>query len=142
MLTTILTRITCEKTEEAARAVWVNQETADTRTSNALQIMAQASRANIKFFNAKKSKCILSGLFYILGFRFRTVKTQREIADLLCTTEVSVRKSYKSWLNEFPQFFTDVRFKTSENRQADYYRPRFSVKFVNCSNEIVVKELR
>jgi transcription initiation factor TFIIIB Brf1 subunit/transcription initiation factor TFIIB len=141
-LTTILTRITCEKTEEAARAVWVNQETADTITSNSLQIMAQASRANLKFFHARKPKCTLSGLFYILGFRFRAEKTQREIADLLCTTEVSVRKSYKSWLNEFPQFFTDVRFKMSENRQADYYRQRISVKPVNCSNEIVVKELR
>jgi hypothetical protein len=140
-LTTILTRITCEKIEVAARAVWVNQETADAIASNALQLMAQASSANLKFFNAKKPKCILSGLFYILGFRFSAVKTQREIADLLCTTEVSVRKSYKSWLSEFPQFFTDIRFKMSENRQFDYYRQRISVKFVNCSNEIVVKEL-
>ncbi len=45
------------------------------------------------------------------GFRFCEPKTQREIADFLCTTEVLIRKSYNSWLNEFPQFFTDLTIK-------------------------------
>ena len=110
-MTTILTRIPCEKTKEAARAVWLNQETADEIASNALKILAQASRDNLRFFNGKSPKCIVGGLFYILGFRFYAPKTQREIADFLCTTEVSVRKSYQGWLREFPRFFTDVADK-------------------------------
>lgn len=110
-MTTILVRIPCEVTVQAARAVWVNQDLADDIASNALQVMAQASRANLRFFNGKSPKCILGGLFYILGFRFYAPKTQREIADFLCTTEVSVRKSYHSWLNEFPQFFPETQLK-------------------------------
>jgi transcription initiation factor TFIIIB Brf1 subunit/transcription initiation factor TFIIB len=111
LLTTILTRIPCEITVQAARAVWINPEIADEIASNALQILADASRDNLRFFNGKSPKCVLGGLFYILGFRFSAHKTQREIADFLCTTEVSVRKSYNGWLSEFPQFFTDVTVK-------------------------------
>jgi transcription initiation factor TFIIIB Brf1 subunit/transcription initiation factor TFIIB len=95
----------------AARAVWVNQETADAIASNAVQALAQASKANPRFFYGKSSKCVLGGLFHLLGYRFNAAKTQREIADLLCTTEISVRKLYKSWSNEFPQLFTDVSVK-------------------------------
>jgi transcription initiation factor TFIIIB Brf1 subunit/transcription initiation factor TFIIB len=111
LMTTILIRIPCEKTMSAARAVWVDQEVADDIATNALQILAQASRANLRFFNGKHPKCVLGGLFYILGFRFNAAKTQREIADFLCTTEVSVRKSYHCWLREFPNLFSGVAVK-------------------------------
>ena len=121
-MATILTQKPHETTLLAARAVWVNQETADAIASNAVQILAQASKANPRFFYGKTSKCVLGGLFYLLGYRFNATKTQREIADLLCTTEVSVRKLYKSWLNEFPQLFTDAKVKTSKNRQTDYLK--------------------
>jgi len=106
--TTIIVRVPCEQTLLAARFVWVNQEIADEIASNALQILAQASRIDLRFFNGKSPKCILGGVFYILGYRFYATKTQREIADFLCTTEVSVRKSYHSWLREFPQCFTYI----------------------------------
>jgi transcription initiation factor TFIIIB Brf1 subunit/transcription initiation factor TFIIB len=92
----------------AAKAVWVNQEVADDIASNALQILAKTSRQNLRFFCGKPPKCILGGLFYILGFRFKVVKTQSEIAYFLCTTEDSVRKSYNSWFREFPEQFTDL----------------------------------
>jgi transcription initiation factor TFIIIB Brf1 subunit/transcription initiation factor TFIIB len=95
----------------AARAVWLNQETADCIGLDTLQILAKASMANLKFFNGKTPKCLVGGLFYLLGYRYNVPVTQTEIADLLCTTEVSVRKSYKNWLNEFPQFFTDLTLK-------------------------------
>jgi transcription initiation factor TFIIIB Brf1 subunit/transcription initiation factor TFIIB len=107
-LTSIFLRIHCEKITSAARIVWVNQEIADEIAQSALQILAKASKQNLRFFCGKSPKCILGGLFYILGFRFNSTITQREIADLLCTTEDSIRKSYKRWLIEFPQFFTDI----------------------------------
>jgi hypothetical protein len=121
-LTPIFSRIPCEVTISAANVVWVNQETADVIASNAVQELAHASKANPRFFYGKTSKCVLGGLFYILGYRFNAAKTQREIADLLYTTEISVRKLYKSWLNEFPQSFTDVSAKMSGNRETDYLR--------------------
>jgi transcription initiation factor TFIIIB Brf1 subunit/transcription initiation factor TFIIB len=86
----------------------MNHEVADDVASNALHVLAQASNANLRFFNRKSPKCVLGGLFYILGFRFYAPKTQREIADFLCTTEVSIRKSYHGWLSEFPELFTDL----------------------------------
>jgi transcription initiation factor TFIIIB Brf1 subunit/transcription initiation factor TFIIB len=95
----------------SARRVWVDQEIANIIGLNALQILAQASRIKLRFFAGKRPRCILGGLFYLLGFRFRAVKTQKEIADRLCISDVSVRKSYNNWLNEFPQYFTDVKNK-------------------------------
>ena len=115
LVTSIFYRIHCEKITSAARVVWVNQEVADDIASNALQILAKASKQNLRFFCGKPPKCILAGLFYILGFRLKAPKTQNEIADFLCTTEVSVRKSYKSWLQEFPQYFKDGTYKIQEH---------------------------
>jgi hypothetical protein len=92
----------------AARAVWVEEQIADGIAANALHILDDTSKLNPIFFCGKAPKCILGGLFYILGFRFKSVKTQKEIADFLCTTEVSVARSYKTWLEKFPQYFTDV----------------------------------
>ena len=114
-LTSIFYRIHCERITSAARVVWANQEIADYIASNALEILARASRQNLRFFCGKQPKSILGGLFYVLGFRFRAVKTQKEIADFLCTTEISIRKSYKSWLEGFPQYFTDVNDKIKEH---------------------------
>jgi hypothetical protein len=107
-LTSIFYRIHSEKITSAARMVWLNQKIADDIASSALQILFKASKQNLRFFCGKSPKCILGGLFYILGFRFNSKITQREIADLLCTTEDSIRKSYKKWLIEFPQFFIDI----------------------------------
>ena len=100
-LASIFYRIHCEKITSAARGVWGNQEIADDIAPNTLEILTKASRQNLRFFCGKQPKSILGGLFYILGFRFRAVKTQTEIADFLCTTEISIRKSYKSRLTGF-----------------------------------------
>ena len=107
-MTSIFYRIHSEKITSAARIVWINQKIANDIAQSSLQILAKASKQNLRFFCGKSPKCILGGLFYILGFRFNSTITQREIADLLCTTEDSIRKSYKRWLIEFPQFFADI----------------------------------
>ena len=108
-LVTIFYRIHSKAITTAARAVWENQKIADEIASHALQILELASQTNLRFFSGKPPKCILGGLFYILGFKFNAATTQREIADLLCTTEFSVSSSYKNWLIEFPQFFQDIK---------------------------------
>jgi transcription initiation factor TFIIIB Brf1 subunit/transcription initiation factor TFIIB len=110
-LTSIFYRIHYEKITAAAKAVWANQEEVYDIVSSALEILAKASKQNLRFFCGKSPKCILGGLFYILGFRFKMLKTQNELANCLCTTEASISKSYKSWLNEFPEYFMDVTDK-------------------------------
>jgi transcription initiation factor TFIIIB Brf1 subunit/transcription initiation factor TFIIB len=118
-MTTILRRIPCETTMSAAKVIWENPEVADDIAANALQIMSKASEDKLRFFNGKAPKCLLGGLFYLLGYMNDAARTQREIADLLCTTEISVRNSYKSWLTEFPQFFKDIEIKMLNKKQTD-----------------------
>jgi len=117
----------------AARAVWVDEEIADDIAKNALQILADTSKLNLRFFCGKAPKCILGGLFYILGFRFKAIKTQKEIADFLCTTEVSVAKSSKIWLQKLPQYFTDINNEKQSVNQIDLTLavPRKATLFVN-----------
>jgi len=122
-LTSIFYRIHSEKITSAARIVWINQKIADDVAQSALQILAKASKQNLRFFCGKSPKCILGGLFYILGFKFNSTITQREIADLLCTTEDSIRKSYKRWLIEFPKFFTDITALKLPKVAATYQEP-------------------
>jgi transcription initiation factor TFIIIB Brf1 subunit/transcription initiation factor TFIIB len=118
-------RIPCEVTASAARAVWRNNKIVDDITSDALQILAKASGINLRFFTSKAPKCLLGGLFYLLGWRYNVARTQREIANMLGTTEVSIRKAYKNWLKEFPQFFKDITVKM-ETRKNNFRHPALS----------------
>jgi hypothetical protein len=69
----------------------------------------QSIQTKLEIFLWQSPKCILGGLFYILGYKFNSIKTRREIADFLYTTEDSIRNSFKNWLIEFPQIFTDFK---------------------------------
>jgi hypothetical protein len=112
-LVNILRRISCEETMLAARCIW-DQETADDIAANALQILTKTSGRKPFFFNGSKARCIVGGLFYILGFRFNNVVTQKVIAAKLETTETSVRQSFKKWIENFPELFFDVQCKLSK----------------------------
>jgi len=70
--------------------------------------MNQTYIRKFAFFNGKSAKSIVGGLFYILGFRHDAVKKQNELADQLGTTDVSIRVSYRKWLETFPDLFLDV----------------------------------
>jgi len=107
-LITIFCRLHREKITTSARVVWDDPDVANAIGENALYILFYASKSNLKYFFGKCPKCILAGLFYILGIKHNEKKTQKEIADLLCTTETSIRKTCNSWLNEFPELFSDI----------------------------------
>jgi hypothetical protein len=70
--------------------------------------MNQTYRRKFAFFNGKSAKSIVGGLFYLLGYRHDVVKKQNELADQLGTTDVSIRVSYRKWLETFPDLFLDV----------------------------------
>ena len=104
----LLRRIPPAEISVAARSVWLNKSIADTIALETIKIMNQTYIRKFAFFNGKSAKSIVGGLFYILGFRHDAVKKQNELADQLGTTDVSIRVSYRKWLETFPDLFLDV----------------------------------
>lgn len=116
-LLSILKRISFEEILNAAETVWVNRTTAKKVAQAAFEIITKTSKNKVTFFNGRSSKSILGGLFYLLGFRYSNVKTQKKIAAQLGTTDVTVRVTYRKWLEEFPDLFPDAIGKLSESGQ-------------------------
>ena len=95
----------------AAHLLWSNEKIAGKIAANVVEIINQVCKRKFSFCNGKSLRCIVGGLFYLLGFRFNDPKKQREIAIALQITVESIRSSYKKWLNEFPDLFQDVTTK-------------------------------
>ena len=99
----------------AARAVWLDQVLAEKIASSALELITNARKSKFSFFSGKSSRGLLGGLFYLLGFRYGAEKKQKELAEKLGTTDVTIRTSYRKWLEDFPDLFTDVSDKITNN---------------------------
>jgi transcription initiation factor TFIIIB Brf1 subunit/transcription initiation factor TFIIB len=83
--------------------LWQDQlSAAEAIASEASLILIQAYEKKPFFFSGKSEKGILSGLFYHLGQKYESVKTQHAIAQSLKTTEMTVRASYHDWIEQFP----------------------------------------
>lgn len=117
----ILKRMSPEEISAAAHLVWSNSVNANLIALNAIQIIKRTHKSNFSFFSGKSSKRIVSGLFYLLGYRYNVVKKQRELAWCLGTTDVSVRASYRQWLEAFPDMFADVIGKFEQDTYLRYY---------------------
>ena len=111
----IFRRISQEEVTIAAQLIWSDKTIAKKVTLDALDTLNRTHKRNFVFFNGKSSKYIVGGLFYLLGYRYNALKKQRELADQLNTTDVTIRASYRQWLKEFPDLFVDVIGKLSEN---------------------------
>jgi len=98
----------------ATHLLWPNEKTATKITTDTVEIINQACKEKFSFFNGKSLKCIMSGLFYLLSFRYDDSKKQIEIAPVLQITDVSVRSAYKRWLKEFPDLFQDIMRKLAD----------------------------
>lgn len=104
----LLKRISTTEISTAAHAVWLNKSVADAIALETVQIINQTYKRKFAFFNGKSSRCIVGGLFYLLGYRHDAIKKQNEIAHQIGTTEISIRVSYRKWLETFPDLFLDV----------------------------------
>jgi hypothetical protein len=104
----LLRRIPPTEISIAAHTIWLNKSIAKTIALETVQIINQTYRRKFAFFNGKSSKSIVGGLFYLLGYRYNATKKQNELADQLGTTDVSIRVSYRKWLETFPDLFLDV----------------------------------
>jgi transcription initiation factor TFIIIB Brf1 subunit/transcription initiation factor TFIIB len=101
-------RFTVECVRFYCRQIWQDQPSvAEKIASEILLILTQAYEREPCFFSGKSEKGILSGLFYRLGQRHKSIKTQHAIARSLKTTEMTVRASYRDWVKHFPRLFDD-----------------------------------
>lgn len=111
----ILRRIPVEEVSAAAKNVWFNKSIADIITTETMQIISNTFSRKFSFFTGKSFNGLIGGLFYLLGYRHGVVKKQNEIADRLGTTDVTIRISYRKWLETFPDLFMDVIRKFASN---------------------------
>jgi transcription initiation factor TFIIIB Brf1 subunit/transcription initiation factor TFIIB len=111
-----------------AQTIWSNQVMAEKIGLNALETVTLASKEKFGFFTGKSTKGLLGGLFYLLGFRHGAKRTQKELARLLRTTDVTIRVSYRKWLEEFPDLFSDVVCKRAENDKIGCTLPQTMAK--------------
>jgi len=107
----------------AAHLIWQDEKTAKRITGDAIKIINQVCKKKFSFGMGKSFRCIVGGLFYLLGFRHNDPKKQREIAIGLQITEVSIRSAYKNWLKEFPDLFQDETKKLSHQKLRGNHYP-------------------
>lgn len=114
-------RISPEEVSMAARTVWANRRIADTIGEETVDIMMKTYKRKFSFFCGKTSRGLVGGLFYLLGYKYDDVKNQKELADLLGTSDVTIRVSYRSWLEEFPDLFQEVVGKLARDQNLRWY---------------------
>jgi transcription initiation factor TFIIIB Brf1 subunit/transcription initiation factor TFIIB len=107
----------------AAETIWLDKVIAEKIASGALEIITNAYKSNFAFFSGKSSRGLISGLFYLLGFRYDSEKKQKELAEKLVTTDVTIRASYRKWLETFPELFADINEKITNNNNHSYFAP-------------------
>jgi len=104
---TVPKRPTVEQVRFFCHKVWHGQpSTAEVIASEASLILIQAYDRKPFFFGGKSEKGILSGLLYHLGQKYESIKTQHAIARSLRTTEMTVRASYRDWMEQFPDLLS------------------------------------
>jgi hypothetical protein len=114
-------RISPEEVCIASRTVWFDKQTANRIAEDALEIIAKTHKRKLSFFNGKTSRGLVGGLFYLLGYKYDVVKNQKELADRLGTTDVTIRASYRNWLEAFPDLFLDIIGKLAQDQNLRYY---------------------
>jgi hypothetical protein len=118
---TALKRLQDDEVFAAAHIVWKDARTADRIADEATRIINFAYSRKVTFFNGKKTKCVVGGLFYLLGYKFEAIKKQRCLASYLETSDVSIRTSYRQWLETFPDLFVDVIGKFAQIKDLRTY---------------------
>ena len=108
--THILNRIGKEEMLSLAQKIWQSQNQVATEiASEALTIIREKYEADPTFFSGKSVKGIAGGLFYLLGQRYGNLRTQRQIAKNLNTTEVTIRASCREWTESVQKHYRHIR---------------------------------
>jgi transcription initiation factor TFIIIB Brf1 subunit/transcription initiation factor TFIIB len=116
-----LNRIKISEVSFAAKKIWPEKTISETISSETIEILNRTYNRKFVFFNGKSSGNLIGGLFYLLSYRYNAIKKQRELADILGTTDVTIRKAYRGWLENFPDLFLDIIAKLAEDKELRYY---------------------
>jgi transcription initiation factor TFIIIB Brf1 subunit/transcription initiation factor TFIIB len=98
-------RLSSKKVLSYASKLWRDQSIAESIATEASHIITTVYKRRHIFFSGKSAKRVLSGIFYLLGMKNNAKKTQKQIANTLNTNDVTVRDSYRDWLDNFPDLF-------------------------------------
>ena len=104
-------KISLENISAMSHFLWSDGLIADRIALESMEILEQAYKRNSAFFNGKGPRNLIGGLLYLLGFRHDYIKRQNEIASTIGTSDVTIRGSYRDWLETFPDLFLDVTNK-------------------------------
>jgi transcription initiation factor TFIIIB Brf1 subunit/transcription initiation factor TFIIB len=118
---TVLSRVSFEELYVAAQLVWADKKTAKEIAISSHAILDQVHKRKPNFYSGRRATALVSGLFYLLSFRFDSVKKQNELASKLGTTDVTIRASYRKWLIAFPDLFVDVIGKFAQDNSLKYF---------------------
>jgi hypothetical protein len=88
----ILRRIPAEEVQAAASLVWPDKSVADKIALNAVKIISQTYGRDFSFINWKTKKNLVGGILHF-GFQVGHPVKQRQLADILGNSEVTVRVS-------------------------------------------------
>jgi transcription initiation factor TFIIIB Brf1 subunit/transcription initiation factor TFIIB len=103
--TNFLNRMGEEEILSFAQKIWQDQNKVATEVaSEALTVIRETYQTYPTFFSGKSVKGILGELFYLLGHRNGSNRTQRQIASSLNTTEMTIRASCREWVKPFQNY--------------------------------------
>lgn len=116
-----LKRAPLEEALATSYILWTDKLMADRIAFDAADIINKTYKMKFAFFNGRRSRWIVGGLFYLLGYRYNSIKNQNELADKLGTTDITIRDSYRTWLKTFPDLFSDVIDKFIDDDQLRHF---------------------
>lgn len=97
--------ITEEKITSMVQLFWADKVAASNIANDTVELLNKIVQKDPGFFKGKCVNSAIGSLFYILGTHYNAPIKQRELADKLTTTDVSIRASYKQLLETFPDLF-------------------------------------
>ena len=98
-------RITPAQVLRAAHKIWKDRKWARAIGEVAAETIRKCYERDKVFLCGRSLKGTLGGLFYILGRESDQIVSQEHIASALGSSGVTVRESYRRWLQRFPEWF-------------------------------------
>jgi hypothetical protein len=99
-----------------ASKIWKGQESiARAIASETIRIVGEAHEKAPSFFWGESGKWVFGGVFYLLGRRMKVARSQKQIARSLDTNEMTIRDSYRKWLEHFPEFWPEATAHPKES---------------------------
>ena len=114
-------RISFDSLIDTAQIIWSNKTTVHKIAADSYSILTKVQGRKATFYSGRRATALVAGLFYLLGFRYNDVKKQNELAYKLGTTDVTIRKSYREWLINFPDLFADIIGKLAQHESLRYF---------------------